>query len=135
MQINEKDLIKAISKQLAEQSTELAATREREFKISFEIKGEAVIRKGQDYAQLHHFSIDWQKAFMFAVNKLNKETAFTVLKEFLSSPEIEIAVDYKERVTAITNEIKGTSTKQMTGKVTIKSEYLHSQTIEICENC
>lgn len=135
MELNNKELIKAISKQIAEQSTEVQQTREREFKIWFKIKGEAIVRKGNDFEQIQHFSIDWQKAFMYAVNKLNKDTAFTVLREFLNSPEIEITNELKQRVAEITNEIKGTAKKATAGKITIKGEFLHSQEIEICENC
>lgn len=135
MEINQSNLIKAISKQIAEQSTLILTNREREFKVSFDIKGEAVIKKGQDYEQIFNWSIDWQKAFMFACNKVNERTAAAVLREFLTEPEIEITSEFKERVILITKEIKGTATKLATGKVTINSEFLHSQMIDICENC
>src|SRR3972149_5886315 len=105
MELNNKELIKAISKQIAEQATEILTNREREFKIHFSLVGECNIKKGQDYEQLFNFSIDWQKAFMFACNKVNQRTAAAVLREFLTEPEIEVTKEFKERVILITKEI------------------------------
>ena len=133
--INKQALTKAVSKEIANQASEIDLNREREMKVSFTLSGEAIIRKGNDYSQVHNFSIDWQKAFMFALNKLNKDTAFTVLREFLQAPEIEITKETKLQVEAITKEIKGANFKNMTGKVTIKGEILQNCDITICENC
>ena len=129
------EITKAIGKAIAEQSKSILTNREKEFKVSFNLVGDVNVKKGNDYVQVVNFSIDWQKAFLFALNKLNKDTANTVLKEFLEAPEIEISKEFKTRCETIIKEIKQTSLKTVTGKVTINNPYLANNEIEICENC
>jgi hypothetical protein len=129
------DIAKAIGKAIAEQSKSILTNREKEFKVSFNIRGDVNVKKGNDFQQIVNFSIDWQKAFLFALNKLNKDTANTVLKEFLQAPEIEITKEFKTRCDTIIKEIKQASLKTVSGKVTINNPFLSTNEIEVCENC
>lgn len=130
--IKSKELSKLIAKAIGNTLPEVENNREAVFNVSFNISGSADVRLGHDYGQIHHPSIDWQGAFLFAISKLNKVSAEKVLREYVASCEsqtdIEIAIE-KEYLNKVVNTIKNGSVKIMRGKFTVANESLSSVSV------
>jgi hypothetical protein len=132
--ITSKELSKLIAKAIGNTLPEVENNRECVYNVSFNLSGSADVRLGEDYEQIHNASIDWQGAFMFAVSKLNKASAETVLREFIANleltPQIDIAPAIeKEHLNRIVSEIKGFAYKTMRGKFTVANESLSSVSV------
>ena len=125
--IKSTELSKLIAKAIGNTLPEVDSNRECVFNVGFELSGQADVRLGQDYEQIHNPSIDWQGAFLFAISKLNKVSAEKVLREYVAScnpqTDIEIAIE-KEHLNKVVNTIKNGSIKVMRGKFTVSNEML-----------
>ena len=127
--IKSTELSKLIAKAIGNTLPEVDSNRECVFNVGFELSGQADVRLGQDYEQIHNPSIDWQGAFVFAVSKLNQVSAEKVLREYIAGialhaqTDIDMAIE-KEHLNRIVSTIKGYSTKVMRGKFTVSNEML-----------
>lgn len=129
----EKNLTKLISKEIANQSEDVLKNRTKEMKIAFKVEGQAIVKKGEDFEQIVSFAIPYDKIVAVLLSKLNGVTVNSVLKEALSG---DISTDQiKAEASEALREIKGTSKRKMSGKLSVKSEICENLQIEVCEFC
>jgi hypothetical protein len=126
-------LINELKKVIAKHYLDTQDERGKEFKISFDLKGEVICKQGEDYEQVINFAIPYEKLFAVALNKLNGVTIESILKEALEGDTD--TTELKERVTAAMIEIKGKGKRKCSGKVTIQNAFLDVENIEGCEYC
>jgi hypothetical protein len=126
-------LINELKKVIAKYYLDTQDERGKEFKVSFDLKGEVICKQGEDYEQIINFAIPYEKLFAVALNKLNGVTVESLLKEALNDePNTD---ELKERVNAAMIEIKGKGKRKCSGKVTIQNAFLNIENIEGCEYC
>lgn len=126
-------LINELKKVIAKHYLDTQDERGKEFKVSFDLKGEVICKQGEDYEQIINFAIPYEKLFAVALNKLNGVTVESLLKEALNDePNTD---ELKERVNAAMIEIKGKGKRKCSGKVTIQNAFLNIENIEGCEYC
>jgi hypothetical protein len=128
-----KNLIKLISKEIANQNETVLNNRETEMIVSFLIQGQAILKKGENYEQVCNFAIPWDKITLLLLSKLNGVTVQSVLKEVLNS-EVD-TTEIKLQATEAMKEIKGNSVRKYSGKVTVKAEQVLLSEIDVCEYC
>ena len=111
-------LLKAIAKQIAETNEVILDNRETAHLVHFNLQGTAVIKKGEDFTQTHHFSLPWEKMCAVLMSKLNGVTMDAVVREALEEglDTTEIKVQAQKAM----QDFKGLGVKSMGGKVTSK---------------
>lgn len=128
--MNEKDIAKVIAKQVQE----LADKRGTEIKIDFNISGQIVAKKGEDYEQIVNFAVPYEKLLVLALSKLNGVTLDSLVTEALLDDYLDTSKIKAEAVEAVA-KIKGKQTRKMSGKLTIQSTVLEVADVTSCEYC
>jgi predicted DNA-binding protein len=124
---------KLIAKAISQQLEQLKDNRTKDYKVSFDIKGEFTAKKGEDFEQIISFAVPYDKLLKLALSKLNGVTLSHLVKESLET-EIDTK-DFKVKVSNALAEIKGKSKKLCSGKLTTANIILTDTNIDVCEYC
>ena len=127
------DLAKVIAKEIAKSDKLIDAKRGQEIRVDFTLQGSAIVKKGEDFKQVHSFSLPYDAMIAVLLSKLNGVTIESVIREALAS-EIKTA-EVKAQASAALKRIKKTAYKNMAGKLTLKETKLVVSEIESCLNC
>jgi hypothetical protein len=133
MDVNKSAIAKLIGKELASSSALIDANRGVEHKIEFLIKGEVVVKKGENFNQVVSFAVPYDKIVAVLLSKLNGVTLESVVAEAMSD-DIDTS-DVKKRATEALSKIKGIASKSMEGKVTFPSCVVTIADITECVYC
>lgn len=133
MEFNQELILKAIAKEIANASELVNSNREVEHKIDFVFQGEIVVKKGNDFSQVHSFSVPYDKIVAILLSKLNGVTMDSVVREALET-EIDTK-DIKSQANVALAKIKGRGQRAMNGKVTMPSAKLTLNEVDVCRYC
>jgi hypothetical protein len=127
---------KDVSKLIAKSVEKLELERGKEIKVDFTLSGQFVAKKGEDFVQVVSFAVPYDKLLAVALSKLNDVTVDSIVKEALEmkdgSKDFKVI---KAKAAQALREIKGESTKRMSGKVTLQSSILDVCVVDSCEYC
>jgi len=127
------NLAKLIAKEIAKSDKLVDTKRGQEIRVDFTLQGSAIVKKGEDFQQVHSFSLPYDAMIAVLLSKLNGVTIESVIREALCK---DIATsEVKAQATAALKRIKKVAYKEMQGKLTLKETKLVVSEIESCVNC
>jgi len=128
--------IKALVKDYIQNNAEFP--REKDMKVSFDVKGEVVAKQGDDYTQVIDHTIPYAELLTLALSKLNGVTVESLLKDYLSRMDDETFKaelgESKDKAKEAMRSLKGKAERKCRGKVTF-DELSGDGEISECEIC